>query len=142
MNAVALLTKDHRAVKDLFAKFDASEPEQRSDVLTEIIRELSVHAAIEEAHLYPLIEKEVEGGKAMVDEAIEEHQGVKEILARLDSKTDKAHTKEVADMVARLQRDVEHHVKEEEGEVFPKLEHAVAKTRLEDVGRELKQAKE
>ncbi|HZS15115.1 MAG TPA: hemerythrin domain-containing protein [Candidatus Dormibacteraeota bacterium] len=142
MNAVDLLTKDHRAVEDLFAQFDASEPEGRGDILAQIIRELSVHAAIEEAHLYPLIEKEVPGGRSLVREAIDEHQTVKEVLGRLDSKVDKAHTKAVAEMVGRLQRDVEHHVTEEEGEVFPKLEESVTKTRLEDVGRELRKAKE
>ncbi len=142
MNAVELIKRDHRSVEDLFATFESSEPQARGQTLVEIIRELSIHAAIEEEHLYPLIEKELEGGEKMVKEGEKEHQKVKEILGRLDGKVDKAHTKEVADMVSRLERDVEHHVEEEESEVLPKLEASVSKSRLDEVGRELKQAKE
>lgn len=142
MNAVDLLTKDHRAVEELFTEFESTEEDARGEILVEIIRELSIHSAIEEAKLYPVIEKDVEGGDKLVAESIKEHQRVKEVLGRLDGKVDKAHTKEVADMVARLQRDVMHHVEEEEGEVFPKLKKALSKTRLDEIGRELNKAKD
>lgn len=142
MNAVELVKRDHRTVETLFAGFQSSDPQQRQEVLPQIIRELSVHAAIEEAYLYPLVADEVEGGGELVDEAEKEHQQVKEILGRLDGKVDKAHTKEVAEMVTRLQRDVQHHVEEEESELLPKLESAVSKTRLNDVGAEMKKAKD
>ena len=142
MNAIELLTRDHRAVEELLDAFETAEPDERREPLAEIIRELSIHAAIEEAHLYPLVAEEVEGGPALVEEANEEHQRVKEVLARLDGKLDKAHTKEVEEIVNRLKRDLEHHVKEEETEVFPKLEKAVTKTRLDEVGRQLRAAKD
>ena len=142
MNAVDLLTRDHRAVEKLFATFRAADPDQRSDTLTEIIRELSIHAAIEEAHLYPLIQAEVNNGPVLVEESEKEHQRVKEILGRLDGRVDKAHTKEVAEMVARLEGEVEHHVNEEEGEVFPTLQQSVTNTRLDEGGTELNKAKQ
>jgi hemerythrin-like domain-containing protein len=142
MNAVDLLIRDHRAVEELFATFESSEPEAREGTLARIIQELSIHAAIEEAHLYPVIEREVEGGEKLVAESEKEHQKVKEILGRLDGRVEKAHTKEVAEMVARLQRAVEHHVEEEENEVLPRLRETVSKTRLEELGRELNRAKE
>ena len=141
MNAIALLSRDHRDVEKLFARFEESDPEARRPVLEDIIRQLSVHAAIEEAHVYPVVAT-LDGGDEMVAEATKEHQAVKVILARLDSAIDKAHTKEVSERVARLKRDVAHHVKEEEGEVFPKLESSLTKTRLEELGRELKHAKD
>lgn len=141
MNAVELLTKDHRAVEDLFTEFEASEPDGRRDILVEIIKELSIHAAIEEAKLYPVIEEQVEGGRKLVADSIKEHQRVKDVLGRLDGKVGKAHTKEVADTVARLQGEVIHHVEEEEGEVFPKLEQTLSKTRLSELGTELNKAK-
>jgi hemerythrin superfamily protein len=143
MNAVDLITRDHRAVEKLFATFEGTESgDKREEVLAEIIRELSIHAALEEAYLYPLVGESVEGGEALVEEGEKEHQKVKEVLGRLDGKLDKAHTKEVAEMVARLQRDVEHHVEEEEGEVLPKLQESVTKTRLDELGREMAKAKE
>jgi hemerythrin superfamily protein len=143
MNAVDLITKDHRAVEKLFASFENTESgDRREQILAEIIRELSIHAAMEEAHLYPLVAESIEGGDALVEESEKEHQKVKEILGRLDGKLDKALTKVVAEMVARLQRNVEHHVEEEEGELLPRLQEAVAKTRLEELGREMAKAKE
>lgn len=143
MNAVDLITKDHRTVEKLFADFESTEEgDRREGILAQIIRELSIHAAIEEAHLYPLVSESVEDGQALVVESEKEHQKVKELLAHLDGEVDKAHTKGVAEMVARLQRDVEHHVEEEEGEVLPKLEEAVSKTQLDEVGREMARAKD
>ena len=141
MNAVELLTRDHRDVESLFSRFQQADAQDRGPILADIIRELSVHAAIEEAHVYPLIRAEVPGGERMVGESIKEHQALEQTLARLDDRFDKAHTKEVADIVAKLEREVEHHVSEEEGEVFPKLREAVTAKRLDEVGRDLREAK-
>src|SRR4030088_1575225 len=110
MNAVQVLTKDHRAVKTLFAEFEAVAADQRADVLARIIRELSVHAAIEAAHLSPVVAEELSTGEYLVEESDKEHQGIKARLAWLDGKLDKAHTNEVAEQLARLKEPVEHHV--------------------------------
>jgi hemerythrin superfamily protein len=142
MDATQLLIADHREVKALFGRFSrSSRQETRQELAERIIRELSIHAAIEEAKLYPVIRDELPGGEALYKEAIEEHQQVKEVLAALDQSLSKAHTKAFADRVTRLKNDVEHHVEEEEGEVFPQLRQVLSKTRLEALGRELAQAK-
>lgn len=142
MDATEVLMADHREVKGLFGRFArSSRADTRRDLAKQIIRELSVHAAIEEAKLYPVIRDEVEGGQIMYTESIEEHQGVKEILAELDKTLEKAHTKAFGDKVARLKREVEHHVAEEETEIFPNLRQTLSKERLDQLGRELQRAK-
>ena len=142
MNATELLMADHRKVRALFGRFARSErQETRRRLAEEIIRELSIHAAIEEEKLYPVIRDHVPGGRKLYDEAIEEHQQVKEVLAELDGSLEKAHTKAFAARVQRLKGDVEHHVEEEEGEVFPQLRRSISGTRLQELGRELQEAK-
>ena len=142
MDAIELLTTDHRAVESLFADFESDPGEGRASILADIIRELSIHSAIEEAYLYPHIRREAEKGEEYVAESEREHQGIKESLGRLDSKIDKAHTQEVADHVATLQRKVMHHVGEEENEVFPAFAQAATKQELTELGRELREAKD
>jgi hemerythrin-like domain-containing protein len=142
MDATELLMADHRDVKALFGRFArSSRAETRRGLAEQIIRELSVHAAIEEAKLYPVIRDELVGGEAMYEESIEEHQGVKELLAQLDDTLDKAHTKAFGNKVTKLRGEVEHHVAEEETEIFPKLRATLSKTRLEELGVELRRAK-
>lgn len=142
MNAIELIKRDHRQVEQLFADFEADPGEGRQEILAQIIRELSVHSAIEEAYLYPRIRSEASNGDSLVDEGEKEHQRVKDSLGRLDGKLDKAHTKEVAEQVETLKKNVMHHVQEEETETLPAFEQAASKTELEDIGRQLKQAKE
>ena len=83
MDAIELLTTDHRAVESLFADFESDPGEGRARILADIIRELSIHSAIEEAYLYPRIRREVENGEQYA-EGEREHQGVKESLGRLE----------------------------------------------------------
>jgi hemerythrin superfamily protein len=142
MDATELLIADHREVKQLFTRFArSSRPDTRRELAQQIIRELSVHAAIEEARLYPIVREDVSGGEQLYREAIEEHQQVKKILAQLDDTIEKAHTKAFGAKVRKLSDDVEHHVGEEEGELFPKLRQTLTKTRLQELGAELKEAK-
>jgi hypothetical protein len=82
MNAIDLLKQDHRNVEELFAKFlqlQGSE-EEREQVFQEIQTELLVHTEVEEKVFYPLLTAEIPDE---VDEALEEHLEIKEMLAEL-----------------------------------------------------------
>lgn len=142
MNAIDLLRQDHRRVEELFTEYETDPGDRRQELLGEIIRELSVHSAIEEAYLYPRIRTEAPNGEQYVEESVHEHQDMKESLGRLDGRLDKAHTKEVADQVETLKKKTLHHVEEEETEVLPAFAEAVSKTELDDIGRTMKQAKD
>ena len=111
MNGVFVLKQDHRKVEELFAKFLQVQDSQdeREQVFQEIQTELSAHTAAEEKVFYPLLTAEIPD---QVDEALEEHLEVKEMLAELlDMEFDEQNFdwKFTAMMKA-----VQHHVEEEE----------------------------
>jgi hemerythrin superfamily protein len=140
-DAVTLLTEDHRTVEQLFADYERGlqGPEAKRQVVDQIIRELSVHAAIEEVYFYPAVRKALSEGGELVDEGLHEHQEVKETLAALEDMdpADAAYDRKVASLIA----DVRHHVQEEEGEMFPKLRAALGAEQLVDIGRKLADGK-
>ena len=140
MHVIDLLTKDHAEVDELFRRVNLSEkPESLEELTRQIVHDLSVHAAVEEQFVYPLIRAKVDGGGADADEAIDEHQEAKRLLADLEKL--EAGTAEHARTMEQLIAAIRHHVEEEEGEVFPKLRAAVDDSTLEKVGAVVEQAK-
>jgi hemerythrin superfamily protein len=140
-DAISLLTEDHRTVEQLFADYERGlqGPEAKRQVVDQLIRELSVHAAIEEAYFYPEVRKALGEGGELVEESLHEHQEVKETLAALEDMdpADAAYDQQVAALIA----DVRHHVEEEEGEMFPKLRAALSAEQLHDIGEKLADGK-
>ena len=136
MNAIQLLKNDHRHVKQLFEQYLSHS---RREALDEIVKELSVHAAIEEQYLYPKVREVVPNGADLAEEGIDEHQTVKELLAAIDSADDGDAS--VRSKVIELKENVEHHVAEEESEMMPKLEAHCSAADLTDLGSKLESAK-
>lgn len=140
MNVIELLESDHREVDELFRRVNLSEKEDSIEELTrQIVHDLSVHAAVEEQFVYPLIRAKVEGGDAMADEAIEEHQQAKRLLSDLE-KND-AGSAEHSTAMQELIETIRHHVGEEEGELFTKLRAEVDGGTLDKMGALVEQAK-
>ncbi|HVF06526.1 MAG TPA: hemerythrin domain-containing protein, partial [Frankiaceae bacterium] len=92
-DAITLLREDHRKVVDLFQEIESipsdAPPEsarmkQRRALFEQVSEELSRHAVAEEQLLYPLVRIKVPNGDQLADHALEEHQEVKETLARLE----------------------------------------------------------
>src|ERR671929_169113 len=84
-DAITLLTTDHQEVEQLFRQLESQPPGPAQDEpVREVTRELSIHAAIEEQVLYPAMRRALPDGDALVEEAIEEHQQVKETLAAIE----------------------------------------------------------
>lgn len=139
MDATRLLEQDHRTVEELFAKFEGVEDtDEKGPIVDEIVKELSIHAAIEEEVFYPAV-REATGDQGMVEHSLEEHQEVKELLKDLDqmSPSDPGYHQKVQAVIA----DVREHVQEEEGEMFPKFRDAISTVQLEEIGRKLEDAK-
>jgi hemerythrin superfamily protein len=141
MDAVDLLTRDHRAVDELFGQFRGGADETKRSSAEAIIRELSIHAAIEEELFYPAVRREMPTCDALVRHGIGEHTEMKEILAALDGMIDKAHTKAFAGKMERLERTVTDHVEEEENELFPSVREGFTKTALDKLGTAMNKAK-
>lgn len=131
MNAVKMLKHEHREVEKLFEKFEAAKAtERRQKVFEEIADALAVHAAIEERHFYPGVKKRQT--EDVLLESVEEHLEIKRVIAdllQMDPRDDTFDAK-----VKVLQEDVQHHVEEEEGELFPKVEKLIDEEELEAIG--------
>lgn len=124
-DAIALLTADHKKVKGMFSQFsklkDEGSDEEKSDLVTDICNELKIHTTIEEEIFYPAVRQAIKDSDLM-DEALVEHAGAKDLVAQLegmDTKDDLYDAK-----VTVLGEQINHHVKEEEGEMFPKAKRA------------------
>jgi hypothetical protein len=110
-DAIALLKADHRAVEELFARFEKASGDGRKQTLAEeICLELSVHAQIEEEIFYPACEGKVD--EDLLKESYVEHDGAKVLIAEImnGGPSDEYYDAKVT----VLQEEIEHHVEEEE----------------------------
>lgn len=134
MNAVKMLKQQHREVEKLFQQLEAAKSAgPRRKIFNEIADALAVHATIEERHFYPGVKKQQT--EEILLESVEEHLEIKRVIADLlemDSDDDVFEAK-----VKVLQEDVEHHVEEEESELFPKVERLIDEEELETMGAEM-----
>ncbi len=119
-DAVDLLIADHRRVARLFAEFDAlkeeGSDEAKASVVAQICAELTVHTSIEEEIFYPAVRNAIED-EDLMDEALVEHAGAKALIAQLKA----AHPDDdlYDAKVTVLGEQIDHHVEEEEGSMFP-----------------------
>lgn len=133
MNAVELLKEDHKKVEELFKQVEADEEGDHKKLFEQIKAELDVHAHIEEVIFYPKLKEEGDDElKDVVLEGIEEHRQVKMFLKELSNLTDES--EKFDPKLKVLMEDVRHHVEEEEGEMFPKVEDQFEETVLEELG--------
>ncbi len=140
MNAIELLKADHDVVADLFKKVESGNESEHPAIFKKIKAELDVHTHIEETIFYPKLK--AEGSKELVDivlEGIEEHRQVKMFLRELDALADDSEKFEPKLMV--LIEDVEHHVKEEENEMFPLVKSRFDSAVLDELGAEMEAEK-
>ena len=136
MDPFSLLKADHENVADLFEQLESASGKQKLEVFNQIRTELELHAHIEEKIFYPALEKPAET-KDLTLEAYEEHDVVKRLLRELGRARTPNEEWEAKAKV--LQENVEHHVEEEENELFPKANQVLGEEEIEELG-ELLQA--
>ena len=137
MKATDFLKKQHKEVMKLFKEVEKSaDPRARKRLMTDIASHLKVHTTIEEEIFYPAV-KDIGTEKAeeMMLEAVEEHHVVDLVLAELPKVDPGADTFEAKMTV--LRELIEHHVEEEQDEVFPMAEKKLGKARITELGDEL-----
>jgi iron-sulfur cluster repair protein YtfE (RIC family) len=134
-SVITVLKQDHRTVEKLFGDFKMSRDES---IVATICDELDQHTDLEERIVYPALRREVQGGPGMATHAEKEHAEARQIIGRIRRTEDHDH---IADLVTELQQAIEEHVKEEENDVFPKMESEMAAHRLEELGAEVESEK-
>jgi hemerythrin superfamily protein len=138
-DALALLKSDHQQVSKLFAQAEKNEAEQEG-IFAEINAALTVHATIEEEIFYPAVKKaKSEQAKDEVLEALAEHKQIKALLAELSGMP--GEDESFAMKLKVLKEDVEHHVEEEQNEMFPDAKKFLGEKRLVELGADLDQRK-
>src|SRR4030095_12309575 len=139
MDAFNLLKADHRKVEKLFSQLESASGKAKLRVFEQIKTELELHTHIEEKIFYPALEKPRETHDLTL-EAYEEHDVVKKLLRQLSRA--KSADDEWDAQAKVLRENVEHHVEEEENELFEKAEAALGEERIEALGDEMAAEKE
>ena len=123
-DAIALLEADHKAVKKLFDDFKDAKDDRKADLVAQICQELKVHMQIEEEIFYPAVKAALQDHE-LVPEGKVEHDSVKALMAKVEGASPGG--EEYDAQVHVMGELIEHHVKEEEEEMFP----AARKSRLD-----------
>jgi hemerythrin superfamily protein len=144
MNAIKLLTNDHRDIDDLFARFEATQDPAVAD---QIVTALSIHTWIEEEFLYqPAIERS-ELLMRQVLGSFEEHHLIKTMLADLDYALASAPStlrrdEQIEAIVKVLRSTVAQHIAKEEAEFFPAVQQRMGQGELLAIGRVMQRERE
>lgn len=134
-----VLHEDHLKVRDLFFQFKkAEESSKKEELVKQILTELHIHSTAEEEIVYPAVESEAEEGGELVDEAETEHRVVKFLMAELSEMA--ADDDQYDAKVLVLCELVDHHIREEEKEMFKKLRESEAD--LEELAQQVLEKKE
>lgn len=134
MDAFQLLKEDHRKVEQLFSQLERASGKAKLDVFKQIKTELELHTHVEEKVFYPALE-EPEQTHDLTLEAYEEHAVVKKLLKELSRA--KTANDEWEAQAKVLQENVEHHVEEEENELFKKADKALSAEELEELSERM-----
>ena len=136
MDAIELLTQQHREVAEMFERFENMTDRakvSKKKLADEICNALIMHTTIEEEIYYPATREASKDTEDMIDEAVVEHASAKDLIAQImemDPGDDLYDAK-----VKVLGELVEHHVQEEEEEMFPKTREL--KLDLKALGQEM-----
>jgi hemerythrin superfamily protein len=136
MNAIDLLKLQHREVDVLFMQATKAGLDEKVTLLGQIAEKLTLHAQIEEQHLYPFARRM--GIQDMVDHSLQEHAEAKRLVA--DLLQSKRHDPKLEQELMQLQQSVKHHVQEEEEKLFPRLMELASMDDLERLGEQLQQS--
>ena len=141
MNAFQLLKEDHQKVSGIFQQLEPTTEraeKTRTELFAQLKQELDIHAHVEETIFYPSIKREAET-REIVLEGFEEHHVIKTLLGELaETPVD---TEQWTAKLKVLKENVEHHVEEEEGEMFQKARLVLSEEQINDLGARMEEEK-
>ena len=142
MDAIQLLKDDHEKMKKLLSEAEQTTEQaakRREEIFTTIKEELTVHETIEEEIFYPAL-KDHPKTKEIALEAYEEHHVVDMVMAEIEGVAFDDETWAAKFKV--MKENIEHHIEEEEKEMFKQARDAFEKQELEDLGARMTARKE
>ncbi len=142
MDAIELLTDDHAALRKLLEQGDQTTErgvKTRTELLQRIKTELTAHEVIEEEIFYPAL-KEHPKAKELVLEAYEEHHVVDQVMDELEQTSVEDEVWSATFTV--MKENIEHHIEEEEGEMFPQARQVFATDELQALGEQMSARKD
>ncbi len=139
MNAVDILTKDHREVDALIAELESAGSGGTSDAshqntFQQLVNALGLHMQAEENIFYPAMQK-FEEEKDLIVEAYDEHNEVEGLLLQMQNL--EPSSAEFQSNLKMVKTGIEHHVAEEEGEMFPDAKNLLGEARLQEIGQQI-----
>ena len=143
MDAIVLLKDDHKTVNALFKQFEkgkgSATPAAKSEIVEQIITELTAHSFIEETIFYPAAREAAPDTNEHVLESVEEHHVMAWLLSELQNldPNDESYDAKVTVLI----ENVRHHVEEEEKEWFPEIRKVLGRNRLLELGEQMTAAK-
>lgn len=141
LNALILLKQDHKTVNELLKQiFDSTEDiKEKEKLFDEVIFLIKTHKLLEEKYFYPIL-KQHEKIKMLTLEAYEEHALVDELLKKLEKED--CNTDEWCAKFKIMKELIEHHVKEEENDIFPLVKKHISDEQLHEMGEKMQALKE
>ena len=139
-DAIALLTADHRQVRALFQQYgDTTDPYLKQIIAEHVFAELILHILLEETVFYPAFAEQAdEEGKRLVNEALHDHQHLRELIVTLQNVAEDA---VFETRFQALRAHVDQHVEDEETTMFPQAAQVLA-THWEEITVLLQERKE
>ena len=138
-DVVDILTTDHHEVLDLVGQIPNADPAQRRDMADTVIAELMRHSVAEEMHVYPAMRDHLPDGESQVQDDIEEHQQLVEVMKELEDVD--ASDARFLETLGRLEAVLRHHVSDEENDQFPQLRTRLTREQLVELGAKVDAAK-
>jgi hemerythrin-like domain-containing protein len=139
-DAVDILTADHRAMLELLGEIEGTaEADQRRGLADTVIAEVMRHAVAEEMFVYPAIEKHLPNGAEEVEHDKKEHDELVQVMKRMEDVD--ASGAQFMDLVREMERQLRHHIEDEEAEQFPKLRTHIPAEELVEMGQKVENAK-
>lgn len=140
-DAIVLLKEDHKTVKGLFRQFEQAGDDEslKTDLVSQIIEELTVHTFLENTIIYPAVRKALPDLESDVMESYEEHHIADVLCLEL---LDLTPTNEHFDAKTTvLMENVRHHIDEEEQDWFPKVRKGMDRKALVALGEQMEAAR-
>jgi len=139
VDAIAMLKADHQRVRDLFVQYEGTNnADAKGTLADEVFVELETHAQLEENIFYPSVNEETEEGPELVKESLQEHATVNQLIQELRQMGSQSNAFDAK--FRELMHNVEHHVEEEEAEMFPLAEEELAED-LDEMSIEMQELK-